>query len=260
VTRFSANLGLLWREFDLPDAIHRAARAGFDAVECHWPYATPAREVAAALADTGLSMIGINSSAGNRNAGEFGLTALPGREIEAHAAIEEALRYAEAISAEAVHVMAGCAVGDDAEEVFCKNLGYAASLAAGAGLTVLIEPLNPRDVPGYFLDGTARAERVISAVGAPNLKLMFDCYHLALMEGELEPLLKKHWHRIGHIQFAGVPDRGHPDRGDIDYPALFQHLDAWGYTAPLGAEYHPDGGDTEASLGWLQAFRKARST
>ena len=253
--QFSANLGLLWRELDLPEAIRAAAGAGFDAVECHWPYATPAREVKAALTDTGLAMIGINTSPGNREAGEFGLVALPGRETEARAAIEEALGYAGEIGARAVHVMAGCATGKGAEETFIENLSYAAPLAAQAGIMVLIEPLNPRDVPGYFLDGIARAEHIITTLSAPNLKLMFDCYHLALIEGEIEPLLEKYWHHIGHIQFAGVPDRGHPDKGDVDYPALFRLLEGMGYQSPLGAEYNPDGGDTGNSLGWLTSYR-----
>lgn len=256
MTQFSANLGLLWRELDLPDAIHAAARAGFDAVECHWPYATPAREVASALADTGLAMLGINTSPGNREAGEFGLAALPGREDEAHTAIEEALAYAEAIGAKAVHVMAGCATGREAEEVFVENLNHAVSLSASSGVMLLIEPLNPKDAPGYFLDGIARAENIISTLATPNLKLVFDCYHLALIEGELEPLLEQYWHHIGHIQFAGVPDRGHPDKGSVDYPALFRHLDRMGYQAPLGAEYHPEGGDTGASLDWLKSYRQ----
>ena len=253
--QFSANLGLLWRELDLPEAIRAAAGAGFNAVECHWPYATPAREVKAALTDTGLAMIGINTSPGNREAGEFGLAALPGRETEARAAIEEALGYAGEIGARAVHVMAGCATGKGAEETFIENLSYAAPLAAQAGIMVLIEPLNPRDVPGYFLDGIARAEHIITTLSAPNLKLMFDCYHLALIEGEIEPLLEKYWHHIGHIQFAGVPDRGHPDKGDVDYPALFRLLEGMGYQSPLGAEYNPDGGDTGNSLGWLTSYR-----
>jgi len=256
LTRFSANLGLLWRELALPDAIHAAARAGFDAVEAHWPYATPTKKVKAALAETGLPMIGINTSPGRRDAGEFGLTALPGRKAEARAAIDQALTYAEAVGAGAVHVMAGCAAGPEAEDTFLENLAYAVPRALSAGVILLIEPLNPRDVPGYFLDHAARAGHVIQSVGAPEVKLMFDCYHLALMEGDLLPVLERHWPQIGHIQFAGVPDRGHPDQGEVDYPAFFRALARRGYEAPLGAEYNPDGGDTEASLGWLKAFRQ----
>ncbi len=176
--RFSANLGFLWADRPLAHAIHAAADAGFDAVECHWPFAAPASEVSAALATTGLPMIGLNTSPGDRAAGEFGLAALPGREGEARAAIDEAIAYAAAVGARHVHVMAGHAEGPAAEDAFLVNLDHACRAAAPRGIGILIEPLNRHDAPGYFLATTGQAEALIDRLGAPNLRLMFDCYHV----------------------------------------------------------------------------------
>ena len=253
--RFSANLGFLWTDLPLPDAIRAAARAGFDAVECHWPYDTPPGEVRAALAETGLPMLGLNTARGDVAAGDNGLAALPGRAAEARAAIDQALDYARAIGAGAVHVMAGKAQGAAARAVFAENLAYACAGAAEKdGITVLIEPLNAFDAPGYFLTDTGLAQAVIEKVGAPNLRLMFDCYHVGRTEGDVTARLRALWPLIGHIQFAAVPDRGAPDHGDVDYTRVFREIDALGWSRPLGAEYRP-AGPTEASLGWMQSLR-----
>ena len=249
--KFSANLGFLWADLPLPDAIRTAKAHGFDAVECHWPYANPAKDVAAALAETGLAMLGLNTIKGHP--GENGLSALPGREAEARAAIDMALDYAQAIGAGAVHVMAGFAQGPAAHDSFVRNLAYAAGRAARHGLTILIEPLNRYDAPGYFLTTTDQALAIVAAVGVPNLKLMFDCYHVQLMEGDLTHRLSALAPHIGHVQFASVPDRGPPGRGEIDYRHVFAHLAAMGYDRPLGAEYKPIG-PTEDSLEWLKTF------
>ncbi|MDU8925823.1 TIM barrel protein [Alisedimentitalea sp. MJ-SS2] len=249
--RFSANLGFLWTDRSLPEAIRAAARAGFAAVECHWPYDEDAGEVAAALSETGLPMLGINTVRGG--AGEFGLAALPGREVEARAAIEQAVAYAMAIGAQAVHVMAGKVQGPAARAVFLDNLDYACGLAGQQGITVLIEPLNQWDAPGYFLQTTDQADEVIGALGAANLKLMFDCYHVARQEGDVAVRLERLLPIIGHIQFAGVPERGAPELGDLDYNALFRTIDSLGWSRPLGAEYRPEG-DTRDSLGWMTAL------
>ncbi|MBF9043392.1 TIM barrel protein [Rhodobacterales bacterium HKCCE4037] len=253
---FSANLGFLWADLPLPDAIRAAKAAGFDAVECHWPYDVPPENVSAALAETGLPMLGLNTARGDVEAGEFGLSALPGREAEARAAIDQAIAYAAAIGARNLHAMAGFARGSDADATFIANLRHACAGAAPHGITVLIEPLNLRDAPGYYLSDTHKAREIIDTVAAPNLRLMFDCYHLQIMQGDLPGLLEDCLSVIGHVQFASVPDRGPPDEGDVDYPRLFRHIRALGWTAPLGAEYRPRGA-TEASLGWLKnpAFR-----
>ena len=255
MTRFSANLGFLWKELPLPAAIRAAKAAGFDAVECHWPYDVPPEQVRAALDETRLRMLGLNTRRGDVAAGDNGLAALSGREAEARAAIDEAIRYANAIDARAIHVMAGFAEGSAAEATFVSNLRYAASEAATHGRIILIEPLNRYDAPGYFLSTTAHAARLIETVAAPNLRLMFDCYHAQLMEGDLSNRLAALMPVIGHIQFASVPDRGAPDGGEINYRHIFKHLAALGYDAPLGAEYRPAGA-TEDSLGWL-AWRDA---
>lgn len=243
--RFSANLGFLWQELPLPDAIRAAKAAGFAAVECHWPYDVPAAEVKAALLETGLPMLGLNTRKGPT--GQNGLSALPGHRAAAFAAVDEALAYAGAVDAGAVHVMAGFAEGPEAEAAFVETLGYA---CAQTDRTILIEPLNRYDAPGYFLQTTGQAEAIIARVGAKNLKLMFDCYHVQLMEGDVTHRLDRLLPVIGHIQFASVPDRGAPDHGELWYPYVFEVIEKLGWAAPLGAEYKP-GGATEPTLGWM---------
>ena len=253
--KFSANLGFLWNDRPLPEAIRAARAAGFDAVECHWPYVIPADEVKAALDETGLRMLGINTRRGDVGAGDNGLSAIPGREAEAREAIDEAIAYATAIDTPNIHVMAGFAAGDAARRTFVANLQYACDQAAPHGITILVEPLNKYDAPGYFLATTDQALAIIEAVGAPNLKLMFDCYHIQIMEGDLTRRLSANLDIIGHIQFAGVPGRGRPDQGDVNYQHIFAHLADLGYASPLGAEYRPEKGDTDASLGWMNLLR-----
>ena len=199
-------------------------------------------------------MLGLNTARGNVTAGENGLAALVDREEEARDAIDQALACADALDAGAVHVMGGFAEGQDAEDCFIGNLRYAAQKAQAADRTILIEPLNGYDAPGYFLDHSDKARRIIEAVGAPNLKLMFDCYHIQIIEGDLTRRITANLDIIGHVQFAGVPHRGRPDEGEISYRHVFAHLADLGYTAPLGAEYKPDDGDTDASLGWFSVL------
>lgn len=252
MTRFSANLGFLWTDRPLPDAIRAAKAAGFDAVECHWPYDVPSEAVAAALSETGLPLLGLNTRRGNVNAGENGLAALPGREPEARAAIDEALTYAGATNTPNIHVMAGFATGADAKAVFLDNLAYAADKAAADGKTILIEPLNHYDAPGYFLQYTGQARAIIDELGRSNVKLMFDCYHVQLMEGDLSHRIAELAPLIGHIQIASVPDRAEPDSGEVNYPHIYGVLQDVGLTAPIGAEYKPRR-EIEAGLGWLAA-------
>ena len=250
MTQFSANLGFLWVDRPLPEAIRSAKSAGFHAVECHWPYDTPASEIKAALDETGLWMLGLNTRRGNVTAGENGLSALSGREEEALEAIAEAVEYAEAVGAQAVHVMAGNANGKKAEETFIRNLHVATKIAQRRNIDILIEPLNRFDAPEYFLKDTDQARAIIGKVGTPNLKLMFDCYHVGRTEGDVIARLKDLLPLIGHIQFASVPDRGTPDHGEVDYQAVFAEIQALGWKRPLGAEYKPVR-DTDSTLGWL---------
>lgn len=249
MTEFSANLGFLWTDLNLPEAIRAAKAAGFAAVEMHWPYDTAAADVVAALEETGLPLLGINTVRGGQ--GENGLCALPGREAEARASIEQALDYAAQTNAQAVHVMAGFASGDAAHGTFVENLRYACD--ADPDRVILIEPLNHHDAPGYFLNTSAQAADIISEVSRPNIKLMFDCYHLQIMEGDLTRRLQDLQGIIGHVQFASVPDRGAPDKGEVNYAHIFEVLAGLGYTAPLGAEYKPTGLTAE-SLGWMSLY------
>lgn len=248
--KFSANLGFLWADRPLPDAIRAAKTAGFDAVECHWPYETPQGEVSDALEETGLPMLGINTIRGN--VGENGLSALPGREDEARAAIDQAIAYASGIGAGAIHVMAGYATGEAAHETFLGNLAYARE-AAPDGMTLLIEPLNRHDAPGYFLSTTEQARGILEELGLHGVKLMFDCYHVGRTEGDVTTRLADLLPIVGHIQFASVPDRGEPDQGELNYAFIFDAIRELGWQGPLGAEYKP-GDDTDRTLSWMGMF------
>lgn len=252
-TLFSANLGFLWQEHSLPDAIRAAKTAGFDAVEFHWPYNESVDRLKAALDETGLPLLGLNTVRGKVEAGENGLAALPGREGEAQAAIRQALDYATVLNAGNIHVMAGKADGDLAHATYVANLTIACELAAAHGKTILIEPLNERDAPGYFLRTTDQAIAIIKEVGHANLKLMFDCYHVQIMEGDLCRRLARVMPHIGHVQIAAVPDRGEPDRGEIDYAFVLSELAELGWNKPVGAEYRPRAA-TADGLGWMSSF------
>ncbi len=252
--KFSANLGFLWTEIPLPDAIRAAKSAGFDAVECHWPYDFDVVDVKAALAETGFAMIGINTRLGVNGPADFGVTAMPGREAEARGYIDEAVAYAAAIGCRNIHAVAGKTGGTrEAEAVYRENLAYACEKAAPHGISILVEPINQRDAPGFHVSIIERALETIDAVGAENLKLMFDCYHAQIMQGDLITRLKSVLPHVGHIQFAAVPDRGEPDEGEVNYPWLFAAIDEIGWTGYLGAEYRPRG-TTEEGLGWLRGY------
>lgn len=252
--KFSANLGFLWADRPLPEAIRAAKAAGFDAVECHWPYDTPASEVRAALSQTGLPMLGLNTRRGDTARSENGLSALPGRETEARAAIDEALDYAAQTGTAAVHVMAGFSGGPRAHATFVENLRYACDRAAPLGLTILIEPLNHHDAPGYFLSTSEQAAALIREVGRDPLRLMFDCYHLQIMEGDLSRRLARLLPLIGHIQIASVPDRGTPDHGELDYAHILPEIERLGWKGAIGAEYKPITA-TDDTLAWLRGWQ-----
>jgi len=253
MARISANLGFLWRDMDLPDAIQAAATAGFDAVECHWPYAWPAAEIRTVLQETGLPMVCLNASKG-RESDDFGLTAVPGREQEFREAIEEALAYADAIGCPMVQAVAGRATGQAAHETAVENLVWACGQAARYDIQIVIEPKNHRDVPGYFLTRVGQAAELRDLVGASNLGLLFDCYHVQINEGDLIRRFERHQDFVSHIQIAAVPSRSAPDEGEIAYDRLIaQFLDA-GYSGHFGAEYVP-AGDTASTLAWLPGFR-----
>lgn len=250
---FSANLGFLWQELSLPDAIRAAGRAGFDAVECHWPYQVDPDEVNAALSEAALPMLGLNTLPGNTDAGDIGLAAVAGREPEARQVIDQSVDYARSVGAGNIHVMAGRAEGARCEQAYIDNLRYACEQAAPDGINILIEPLNVHDAPGYFLSTTTQATAILDKVGRDNCRLMFDCYHVQTMEGDLTRRIKALLPVIGHIQFASVPDRAEPDSGELDFGYVFRLLDSLGYDHPLGAEYRPRS-TTDEGLGWLQSL------
>jgi 2-dehydrotetronate isomerase len=241
----------------LVEAVRRAKAAGFDAVEFHAPYAAPAETVRATLRETGLTATGLNTTMGDMAAGELGLAALPGREGDARAAIDAALAYAEAIDAGYVHVTAGrpaAAEHGRARRAYLDALDRAAAQAASAGRIVVIEPLNRRDAPGYFLNSSAQATEIVRELGRANLKILFDCYHVQIEEGDLTRRLEKLLPLVGHIQIAAVPSRREPDEGEIAYDRLLKAVEAMGYMGCIGAEYNPREG-VESGLGWLAALR-----
>lgn len=252
--RISANLGFLWTERTLPDAIRAAGAAGFDAVECHMPYEWAVDDVRSALEETGLSMVSLNTRIGDD--GDLGVAALPGREDLARRYIDEAINYATDIGCAAVSVVAGTSGRtDSAEAVYRSNLAYAAQRAHDVGVTILIEPLNTNVASDYHLVSADRGAETIEAIGAPNLKLMLDCFHVAVMEGDLEPVFERVLGHVGHVQFASIPDRLEPNVGVVDYATFLPWLADLGYTGPFGAEYTP-AGTVESGLGWLEALRK----
>jgi hydroxypyruvate isomerase len=251
--KFSANLGFLFRERALPDAVRAAAKAGFTAIEVHWPYDTDPAVLRATLAEVNLPLLGLNTAVGNRESGDFGLAAIPGREAEARRAIDQAIDYIAAAGGNAVHVMAGNAEGAAARATFIENLRYAGERIGGRAITILIEPLNHRDGPGYFLRTLEQAVGIIEAAGVERLKVMFDCYHMQIEGGDLLRRYEKHRAHIGHVQIASVPDRNEPDTGEIAYDRLLPAMVDAGYTGWIGAEYRPRG-ETLAGLGWLARF------
>lgn len=254
--RFSANLGLLFTDRPLLARFGAAAACGFRAVEAHFPYDIPAADLRCELDRHGLKMLGINTVAGNRSRGEFGLGALAGREAEFQAAVDQALDYQATLGGHAIHCMAGVVPPeghDRATDIFVGNMRKAADKAARQQATLLIEPINRRDVPNYFLGRVEQAVDLIAAIGRPNVKIMFDCYHVQIMQGDLIARLKTHLPLIGHVQIAAVPSRAEPDEGEVNYRGIVAALDDLGYAGWVGAEYKPRG-RTEDGLAWARAF------
>lgn len=256
MSRFSANLGFLFADRPHVERIDAAAKAGFAAVEMHWPYDVPAAELRAALDRNFVTMLGLNTPVGDRARGELGLAAIPGREAEFQAAFDLSLSYSVALGGTAVHCMAGVTSPDmhaTAERTFVRNLAVAADKAAKTAMTILIEPLNYRDAPGYFLTHVEQAAAIIEKVGRANVKIMFDCYHVQIMGGDIIRRFERHHDLIGHVQIAAVPSRAEPDEGELNYLAICRAFDRIGYAGWIGAEYKPRR-STEDGLGWLAAF------
>lgn len=257
--RYSANVGFLWDHLPLPERIHAAATAGFDAVECHFPYEHPPEEVNAALKAGNIPMLGINTLLGPAGESLFGVCAVVGKEELARQYIDQAIEYAVDIRANHVNVVAGANTNDirTSESVFQDNLRYACTKAAQHNLSIVIEPLNPRAVADYHFNTIEQGIATIEAVAKDNLKLMFDVFHTQIVQGDLQHLLCDYLKFIGHIQISAVHDRGEPDVGEVNFPYLLEVLQNNGYTGYIGAEYKPRGETVEAGLGWLARFRQS---
>ncbi|WP_458526991.1 2-oxo-tetronate isomerase [Onishia taeanensis] len=254
--RLAANLSMLFPEHPFLARFPAAAAAGFKGVEYLFPYAFEAGELRAALDDNGLQQVLFNLPPGDWEAGERGLASLPGREAEFRDSVIEGIRYAEALDCPRLHAMAGLLPKDaDAATreahlaTYVENLRFAAGELEKVGKTLLIEPINGRDMPHFFLKRQSQAREVLKAVGADNLKVQFDLYHCQIVEGDLMRNLEAQFPHIGHVQLAGVPERHEPDRGEVNYPAVLARLDALGYQGWVGCEYRP-ADDTRAGLGW----------
>ena len=263
--RFAANLTMMYAEHAFLDRFAAAAADGFTAVEYLFPYEWPAERLAAALAGNGLQQVLFNAAQGDFAGGERGIAALPGREREFRSAIDRGLEYAAALGCPRVHVMAGLAPNAESRAAmgtaYLANLAWAAERAAAAKRDILIEPINTRDIPGYFLNRQDDAHAVVAAVGAPNLKVQMDLYHCQIVEGDVATKLRAYLPtgRVGHLQIAGVPERHEPDLGEVNYPYLFDVVDALGWDGWIGCEYRPKAA-TSAGLGWLRRARGAGST
>jgi hydroxypyruvate isomerase len=255
--RFAANLSLLFGEHDFLDRFAAAADAGFTAAEYLFPYQYPAAEIARRLARSGLEPVLFNLPPGDEAKGERGLAALPGREAEFARSVEIAIDYALAAGCRQLHCLAGRpppeVERDAALATYIANLRLAAAKAADHGITLLIEPINTRDIPGYFLNRPSEARAVIEAVAAPNLALQFDLYHCQIMVGDLATELRRQAGITRHIQIAGVPERHEPDTGEVNYPYLFELIDELGYQGWIGCEYRPRGATLEG-LGWVEPW------
>lgn len=258
--RLAANLSMLFTEHDFLDRFAAAAAAGFQGVEYLFPYAYSTEDLRAALDSPGLSQVLFNLPPGDWDAGERGLTSLPGREAEFRDSVAEALHYAEALDCPRVHAMAGLLPENADEttraaywETYISNLRYAAFEFSKKGKTLLVEPINPRDMPRFLLNTQAQARAVLEQVGAKNLRVQFDLYHCQIVEGDLIRNLETQFANIGHVQIAGVPERHEPDRGEVHYPAVLDRLAALGYEGWVGCEYRPAGA-TVAGLNWGQAY------
>lgn len=256
--KFAANLSLMYSEHAFPDRFAAAAKDGFKGVEFLFPYAFAANDLRNNLRSSGLEQVLFNCPPGDWAAGERGIACLPEREEEFKRGIEQAMAYAETLDCTRLHVMAGLVRADCERErqhdTYIRNLEYAARQAAAHDITVLIEPINARDMPGYFLSRQDEAHSICREVNAPNLKVQFDLYHCQIVEGDVATKMRRDIADIGHMQIAGVPERHEPDIGELNYPYLFSLMEQLGYNGWVGCEYRPKSGTSEG-LGWLQAWR-----
>lgn len=252
--RFCANLSLLFTEHPFPERCAAAFRAGFTGVECHFPYSTPVADLAEAVHGHNLEQVLFNLPSGDWASGERGIACLPDRVGEFEAGVSQAIQYARALGCVRINCLAGIAPADaDPHEllgVLERNLRFAARALRREGITLMVEPINNRDMPGFLLNHSAQTLALIARVAESNIRLQYDVYHMQIMEGDIARTLQRELARIGHVQIADNPGRHEPGTGEINYPFLFDWLDRIGYTGWVSAEYIPSG-LTENSLGWL---------
>ena len=256
--KFAANLSMMFNEHDFPNRFAAAAKAGFDAVEFLFPYDYSPAEVAQWHKENTLKNVLFNLPPGDWAAGERGIAALPGREAEFRAGVAKAIDYALALGTPQLHMMAGLVpAGSDMaihRKTYLENMKFAAQALAKHNLNLLLEPINTRDMPGYFLNTQVQAHELRVESGEPNVKVQMDFYHAQIMEGDLAETFKKYFKDIGHTQIASVPKRNEPDDGEVNYPYLYQLLDEMGYEGYVGCEYRPKG-KTEDGLDWFKAAK-----
>ena len=256
--KFAANLSMMFNEHDFPNRFAAAAKAGFDAVEFLFPYDYSPAEVAQWHKENTLKNVLFNLPPGDWAAGERGIAALPGREAEFRAGVAKAIDYALALGTPQLHMMAGLVpAGSDMaihRKTYLENMKFAAQALAKHNLNLLLEPINTRDMPGYFLNTQVQAHELRVESGEPNVKVQMDFYHAQIMEGDLAETFKKYFKDIGHTQIASVPKRNEPDDGEVNYPYLYQLLDEMGYEGYVGCEYRPKG-KTEDGLAWFKATK-----
>ena len=259
--RFAANLTFLFNEAPFLDRFALAQRAGFKGVEYMFPYAENKAELATRLKDNGQSQVLFNLPAGNWAAGERGIAIMPDRKDEFRRGVHQAIDYASALSCGQLNCLAGIAPqGADAKALratFVENLAFAASELRKANIKLLIEAINPRDIPGFHLNRTDQAVSVIEEVGSDNLFVQYDIYHMQIAEGDLARTIDANLKRIAHIQLADNPGRNEPGTGEINYPFLLRHIDKSGYAGWIGCEYKPLT-TTAAGLGWIKQYLTAQ--
>jgi 2-dehydrotetronate isomerase len=263
--KLAANLSMMYTDLPFLERFGAAAKDGFKGVEYLFPYAFAAQDIAAKLHEHQLEQVLFNVGQGDFDAGERGISAVPGREQEFHDALEIGITYAKATRCPRLHIMAGLVKNQGfraaMHTTYVNNLRHAAKRLGEEGIGALIEPINPRDIPGYFLNTQAQGHEVVAQVGSQHLKVQMDFYHVQIVEGDIAMRLRHHFAGVGHVQIAGVPARNEPDLGEVNFPYLLNLLDELGYAGWVGCEYRPkltSTGGTSAGLSWAKPWLGAR--
>lgn len=257
MTKLCANLTMLYNECDFLDRFGAAAEDGFKGVEYLFPYAFQAQDISARLKDHGLIQVLHNLPAGNWDQGERGIAVLPDRVAEFRDGVEQAIEYASVLGCKRINCLAGITPDgvepEKVRDVFLENISFAASKLKSAGIALLIEAINTRDIPGFFLNRTRQTADLIAATGHDNIFVQYDIYHMQIMEGDIAPTIQQYLPAIKHIQLADNPGRHEPGTGEINYPFLFDYIDGLGYSGWIGCEYKP-ATTTKEGLDWAKKY------